>query len=66
MYVDVILTKITLAVFGVLVCYPGPKSLGWTSKRVDSRWSWWRTMIRFVSLHANKHMHTHSDTQGVC
>lgn len=33
----------------ILVCCTGPKSLGWTSKGVDSRWWWWRTTIRFVS-----------------
>lgn len=33
----------------VCVCCTGPKSPGWTSKGVDSRWWWWRTTIRFVS-----------------
>lgn len=39
---------LSLCVF-VSVCCTGPKSLGWTSKGVDSHWWWWRTTIRFVS-----------------
>lgn len=41
---------------------PGPKSLGWILKRVDWRWSWWRTTIRFVSWIQVK---THTHTQAV-
>jgi len=58
------------------VCCPGPKSLGWISKGVDSRWLWWRTTIRFVflpqtltnTLHPNshKHTHTHKEANTIC
>lgn len=53
----------------------GPKSPGWTLKRVDSHWSWWRTTIRFVSCHKHipaykqstgAHTYTHKAADSVC
>lgn len=44
----------------LFVCDLGPKSLVWTSKKVDSRWLWWRTMMRFVycDMSASNKAHT--------
>lgn len=45
-------------------CCLGQKSLVWTLKRVDSRWLWWRTMIRFVSCQPAHALHTQTSTAG--
>ena len=41
----------------------GPKSLSWTLKRVDWRWLWWRTMIRF-EFPQQKHNPPHKHPQA--